>query len=345
MAVEEVAAYCSKMGFRVYCIGNASPFGREKGYVRYTYSDGFEQDIPVDQGPESVRMEVLDVPFWGGGRVNSGRISAGLGPYALTRLCAETNGLYLIAEDARGRNFDPTMMKDYLPDYRPIRDYEKDIAKSKAKQFLLMAAEMTRRKRVSAPSLRFRADTDNALRTEASEAQKPAAMLTHSITQIVQVLEQGEEDRANLTEPRWQAAFDLAIGRALALKARSLGYNIMMAQMKVAPKEFAKEGNNTWLLKSSPKVETGPTIRKIVEKATMYLSRVVDDHPGTPFAYLAELELQAKMGWSWDESFINYAEVGRMRANSEAANRVLFLETVDPKTGKKTKVKRVPPDL
>ncbi len=345
VAVEEVAAYCSKMGFRVYCIGNASPFGREKGYVRYTYSDGFEQDIPVDQGPESVRMEVLDVPFWGGGRVNSGRISAGLGPYALTRLCAETNGLYLIAEDARGRNFDPTMMKDYLPDYRPIRDYEKDIAKSKAKQFLLMAAEMTRRKRVSAPSLRFRADTDNALRTEASEAQKPAAMLTHSITQIVQVLEQGEEDRANLTEPRWQAAFDLAIGRALALKARSLGYNIMMAQMKVAPKEFAKEGNNTWLLKSSPKVETGPTIRKIVEKATMYLSRVVDDHPGTPFAYLAELELQAKMGWSWDESFINYAEVGRMRANSEAANRVLFLETVDPKTGKKTKVKRVPPDL
>jgi hypothetical protein len=343
--VEEVATYCSKIGFRVYVIGNASPFGREKGYVRYTYSDGFQQDIAVDQGPESVRMEVLDVPFWGAGRVNSGRISAGLGPYALTRLCAETNGLYLIAEDARGRNFDPTMMKDYLPDYRPIRDYEKDIAKSKAKYYLLSAAEMTRRKRVSAPPLRFRADTDNALRTEASEAQKPAAMLTFGITKIVQELEKGEEDRAKLTEPRWQAAFDLAMGRALALQARSLGYNIMMAQMKVAPKEFAKEGNNTWVLKSSPKVETGPRIRKIVEKATTYLSRVVDDHSGTPFAYLAEIELQAKMGWTWQESFVNYAEVGRMRANSEAANRVLFLEIVDPKTGKKTKVKRVPPEL
>jgi hypothetical protein len=198
---------------------------------------------------------------------------------------------------------------------------------------------------VSAPTLRFRADTDNALRTEATEAQKLSATLTHSITQIITVLEQGEEDRANLTEPRWQAAFDLAMGRALALKARSLGYNIMMAQMKVAPREFAKQGNNTWLLKSSPKVETGPTIRKIVEKATMYLSRVVDDHPGTPFAYLAEIELQAKMGWTWKESFVNYAEVGRMRANSEAANRVLFLEEVDPKTGKKTKVRRVPPSL
>lgn len=344
-AVEEVAAYCSKMGFRVYCIGNASPFGREKGYVRYTYSDGFEQDIPVDQGPESVRMEVLDVPFWGAARVDSGRISAGLGPYALTRLCAETNGLYLIAQDARGRAFDPTMMKDYLPDYRPFRDYDKDVSRSKAKQALLLAAEMTRKQRVSAPRLRFRADTDNALRTEASEAQKPAAMLTHRIGSIVTTLEQGEEDRVKLTEPRWQAAFDLAMGRALALQARSLGYNIMMAQMKVAPRTFQKEGNNTWLLKSSAKVETGPTIRKIVEKATEYLSRVVDEHPGTPFAYLAEIELTAKMAWTWEESFVNYAAVGQMNGNNEAQNRVLFLEEVDPKTGKKTKVKRVPPSL
>lgn len=343
--VEEVGAYCSKMGFRVYCIGNASPFGREKGYVRYTYSDGFEQDIPVDQGPESPAMEVLDIPFWGGRGVNSGRISSGLGPYALTRLCAETNGLYLIAEDARGRNFDPTMMKDYLPDYRPIRDYQNDVGKNRAKQQLLIAADNTRKTPVGAPQLRFRADTDNALRTEAAEAQKPAAVLTHRIAGVVQILEQGEEDRPKLQEPRWQAAFDLAMGRALALQARSLGYNIMLAQMKVAPKAFEKEGNNTWVMKPSPSVETGPTIRKIVAKANEYLSRVVDEHPGTPFAYLAEMELQTKMAWTWEESFVNYAEMGRMNGNNDAQNRVLFLEEVDPKTGQKKKVPRVRPKL
>ena len=38
--LETVAAMCSKTGFRVYCIGNSSPFGREKGYVTYKYSDG-----------------------------------------------------------------------------------------------------------------------------------------------------------------------------------------------------------------------------------------------------------------------------------------------------------------
>ena len=124
----------------------------------------------MDQGPESPRMEVLDLPFWGGGRVDSGRISAGLGPYALTRICAETGGLYLITDDASGRTFDATVMKDYLPDYRPLHFYDGDIQKSIAKQTLIAAAELTRQNRVTAPQLRFRADTDTVLRTEATDA-------------------------------------------------------------------------------------------------------------------------------------------------------------------------------
>jgi hypothetical protein len=338
--LETVAAMCSKTGFRVYCIGNSSPFGREKGYVRWTYSDGFEQDIAVDQGPESVRMEVLDLPLWGSRGVDSGRISSGLGPYALTRLCAETGGLYLIAQDARGKQFDVALMKEYLPDYRPIRFYNKDVELNGAKRALLRAAEGTRTSRVRAPTIRFRADTDNALRTEATEAQKAVAILAHRVTEIVVMLEGGEADREKIKEPRWQAAYDLAIGRALALQARAMGYNAMLAQMKVAPKTFTKEGNNTWTMKGSPELRTGPVVRKIVAKATQYLSRVVDNHQGTPWAYLAELELERQMGWSWSESYINYAEQGRMNDNNEPKKGVLFLEEVDPKTGKKKLVKR-----
>ena len=239
--LEDVAAMSSKLGFKVYCIGNSSPFGREKGFVRYTYSDGFEEDIPVDQGPESPRMEVLDLPFWGGRRVDSGRISAGLGPYALTRICAETGGLYLITDDASGRTFDATVMKDYLPDYRPLHFYDGDIKKSIAKQTLIAAAELTRQNRVTAPQLRFRADTDTVLRTEATDAQRPASMLQHRVTEIVSILGRGEKDREKINEPRWQAAYDLAVGRANAILARSLGYNQMLANMKSAPKTFTRK--------------------------------------------------------------------------------------------------------
>jgi len=343
--LETVASMCSKIGFKVYCIGNSSPFGREKGYVHYEWPDGYAEDIEVDQGPESVRMEVLDLPFWGASGVDSGRMSAGLGPYALTRLCAETGGLYFIAQDARGRQFDGHLMKDYLPDYRPMRFYEQDVTKNQTKMSLLLAAESTRTSRVGAPALRFRADTDNAVRTEATEAQKPAAILENRISEIVRILEAGEKDRSKLSEPRWRAAYDLAMGRALALQARSMGYNLMLAQMKVSPKSFEKEGSNTWSLVASSDISTGPNVRKVVEKATLYLSRVVDEHPETPWAYLAEHELQRSMGWAWQESNVNYAAMGQNNGNSNEVNRVLFLEEVDPKTGEKKLVKRERPKL
>lgn len=342
--LENVAAFCAKNNFKVFTIGDASPFGREKGFVKYTYSDGFVDDIPVDQGPESIKMEVIDLPFWGGRRVDSSRISSGQGPYALTRICAETGGLYLITQDTAGPNFDPFVMKDYLPDYRPTRFYVADVNKSITKQALIAAAEATQRTQIVAPMLVFRADTDNALRQGATDAQKPSAELQYQVEQIVKILEVGEKKREELTEPRWRAAYDLAMGRAYALRARSVGYNIMLAQMKVSPKMFTKEGSNTWTLIGAESVDTGPAVKKDIKKATEYLSRVIDEHTGTPWQYLAARELEQKMSWDWSESSVNYAATGR-GADENEVNRVLFLEEVDPKTGKKTLVPRKKPSL
>jgi len=343
-AFEEKMAYVVKSGFRVFCIGNAAPFGRQKGFVRWTWSDGYSEDIPVDQGPESPQMEVIDLPFWGARGVDAARVSAGLGPYALTRLCAETGGLYLIADDTRGKEFDSFVMKDYQPDYRPVRLYQQDVSRSVTKQALLAAAELTRNAQVAAPQLAFRADSDNAVRTEADAAQRPAAILEQRVNEIISVLEKGEKDRSKLKEPRWRAAYDLAMGRALAMQARIQGYKLLLAQMKVSPKTFEKQGNNTWYLRANGEITTGPAVRKIATRAIEYLTRVVDDHPGTPWAYLAEVELSQQMGWAWEEGQINYAAMGQMNGDSKN-NQVLFLEEEDPKTGQKKKVERKRPSL
>lgn len=341
---EEAMSLVSKSGFRVFCIGNASPFGREKGYVRYTWSDGYAEDIPVDQGPESVQMETLDIPFWGARGVDSGRISSGLGPYGLTRLCAETGGLYLISEGGIGREFDLGVMKDYMPDYRPTRFYQKEVSLNLAKSKLVEAAASTRTAAINAPATSFRADTDNALREAATEAQRPAAIIELRATELVKILEAGEKDRAKIKEPRWQAAYDLAYGRALALQSRAMGYNLMLASMKSSPKSFTRQGNNTWVMDGSGEISTGPAVRKVATKATEHLTRVVDAHPGTPWAYLAELELERQMGWAWREVSTNYAPAGQMNG-PDPKNRVLFVEEEDPKTGKKKSVPRERPKL
>jgi len=99
--MEETILKCRNNGIKAFVVGNAAPFGKEKGYVAYTYPDGDRAtiDVEVDQGPETIQPEALNLGFWVGRGPSLDKLSSGYGPYALTRLCKETGGLYFIAEE------------------------------------------------------------------------------------------------------------------------------------------------------------------------------------------------------------------------------------------------------
>jgi len=305
--LEEAIHTLRRYGIRVYCVGNAAIFGREKGYVRWEYPDGFAEFLPVDQGPETVAPERLQLAYWGRPANNLENLSACFGPYALTRLCSETGGMFLVSEEIPGPRFDPEVMRKYQPDYRPIREYEQELSKNHAKGALVRAALAAKADEIPQPQFVFRADTDTALRQAMTEAQKPLAVLDYKLNEMQMLLEAGEKDRLRLTTPRWRASYDLAIGRVLAMRARVYGYNVVLADMKANPKTFQNKQNNTWLLVPAPEGEAGPRIDKLIRKAREYLNRVVEEHPDTPWALLAKEELSQPMGWAWAERFINYA--------------------------------------
>ena len=54
-------------------------------------------------------------------------------------------------------------------------------------------------------------------------------------------------DRDAVREKRWQAGYDLALGRVLALKVRTDAYNIMLAEAK-SGMTFEDPRNDTWRL-------------------------------------------------------------------------------------------------
>ena len=56
-----------------------------------------------------------------------------------------------------------------------------------------------------------------------------------------------------LNKPRWQAGYDLARGRALAVKVRTEGYNTMLALAKQGLK-FKDPKNDTWDLRPTESV-------------------------------------------------------------------------------------------
>ncbi|MEX2285453.1 MAG: vWA domain-containing protein [Planctomycetaceae bacterium] len=292
-----------KLGIRVFCVGNEAIFGQEKHYVDFTDDRGFHWPrVPMDQGPETAGLERLRLRYWDQDDVEG--LSSSYGPYALTRLCAETGGLYLVAEETGGPRFDPEVMREYTPDYLPVERYKRELEKNPAKAALVQAAIATSAEEIPRPQLRFRADTDTNLRQEINEAQKPLAVLDFRLKEMHALLDAGEKHRDRVKEPRWRAGYDLAMGRVLAMRVRAYGYNVVLAAMKTSPRPFEKQGNNLWILEPSTETDAPPQIVRMAERAVEYLQRVIAEHPGTPWQLLAQRELSAPMGWKWHEGYM-----------------------------------------
>ena len=57
------------------------------------------------------------------------------------------------------------------------------------------------------------------------------------------------------------------------------------------------------------------------DKALEYLNRVVNEHPGTPWAFLAQVELSDPLGWRWVEGTM---QVAQNNMNGNNANNPQF---------------------
>jgi hypothetical protein len=125
------------------------------------------------------------------------------------------------------------------------------------------------------------------------------------------------------------------MGRAAAMRTRSFGYGMMLAEMKSSPKKFEKQGSNQWRLEASKDISSGAATKKLAAKAQEYLTRVIDEHAGTPWAALAERELSKPMGWAWREATYTPPTQNMNQGNNKQGPK--FAEEVDPKTGKKVK--------
>ncbi|HEX6985905.1 MAG TPA: VWA domain-containing protein [Planctomycetaceae bacterium] len=325
--LESVIGRLKRYGIKVYCVGNAAPLGQVHEYVPWTYEDGFVEMLPVDRGPEAAFPELLALPFWGRG--GPPVLSSGFGPYGLTRLTAETGGLYLLAEET-AKSFDAAVMRNYAPDYRPVAVVEAQLRKNLAKQAVVRAATLSqqsdRQSAIPMPRLVFPAENDTVLRQAITEAQKPMAVVDHPLQELAMILEQGARDREKLDTPRWRAVYDLAVGRVAALRARAFGYNTVLAEMKVSPRPFENKNSNQWALRPSDEITGGPAVKKLAETAREHLSRVVDEHPGTPWAELAAIELSTPMGWTWVEQNDLVVRFGPQAADPEVARLLLAEE-------------------
>ena len=314
---------CRKWGIPVYVIGVPAPFGREHTLVKYVDPDPQYDQTPqwaqVDQGPETFLPERVQVGFTGNFEQEP-VIDSGFGPYGLTRLCYETGGIYFTVHPNRNVSrrvnrgeldafasdlkyfFDPAAMAPYRPDYLSPADYVKRVKSSPLRQSLITAAQMKPASGITRPRTRFVKRSDAQLVGDLTRAQQDAARLEPTLVRLAQILEPGMAARDAEKSLRWRAGFDLAMGRVLAQKVRTETYNAMLAEAKQGV-AFKDEKNNTWLLVPSDEISVGSKWQREAELARKLLQGVVEQHPGTPWALLANKELDVPIGWKWEEEY------------------------------------------
>ncbi len=316
---------CKQGLIRVYTIGIPAPFGRENSWVKWVDPDpAYDQSVqwaPVRQGPESFLPERINLNYTSRIEEES-LIDSGFGPYGLTRLSYQSGGMYFTVHPNRkingesipqsetadysawlSRFFDPELMRRYRPDYLSANQYVSLAKANKAREALVTAAQQSRLQPLTPPALRFEKFDEADFVNSVSRAQRAAAVLEPRINRLHEILAAGEKDREREVTPRWQAGYDLAMGRVLAVRIRAESYNAMLAMAKTNLK-FKNPKSNTWVLRPADEISTGSQAEKLAQRARMYLERVVKDHPGTPWAFLAEEELRTPIGWKWSERFI-----------------------------------------
>ena len=305
--LEDAVRGCQKLAVPVYAVGPSAMFGREKGFQAYRHPDtGRVYPIEVDRGPDAVRFELLNLPYWfEGGQLD--RLRSGIGPFALTRLALATGGAYFVSEDKADRSpFQLAAVKRYLPEYGSAAEYEKHIHDSPLRAAVLQAVDVTHERRLKAtPRLEFEPTGEN-FQQQLREAQQTVAFNLTTIEQALMPFAPNglEKEYERELSPRWLAWYDLTLGRLLAMQVRCNEYNWACAVMKGKGADFVNRQSNRWKFQPSATLNFGSAAEKQAAEARRLLERCVARNPGTPWAALAERELAHPFGFDVQEGYV-----------------------------------------
>jgi len=253
-------------------------------------------------------------PWYGGPQLE--RLSSGFGPYALTRLALATGGTYTVFDAPADRGpFRLETMRPYRPDYRRSSFVTDDTHRHPLRQAILdvvalshdtdglgppapafFSAGPTRpggpRMTIYYPSARFHTRLRGEMkrqRTRAKEALETVDGL------LVRFGPDGmEEEYQQETSPRWRAWYDLTRGRLLAASVRYAEYEVL-ADLLTRRGSLATETNHM-VLGPSQNLRGADDVQDRAAEALRLLHRCVETNPQTPWAYLAQRELDHPLG-------------------------------------------------
>jgi hypothetical protein len=176
----------------------------------------------------------------------------------------------------------------------------------------MRASILTQQQLPLRPDLSFPAADGPEFKEAMSRGQEVVARIQYTVDEALgrgipaaePTIDNTVKRRDHETSRRWQAHYDLIRGRLLAMKTRCLEYNTVCAKMKKDAPKFTKPNSNAWRMQPDEEVHLKGKDLEDAKIAKELLERVVKDHPGTPWAILAQRELKDPFGFRWEEAYV-----------------------------------------
>lgn len=301
----------------IYVLGREAVFGYPYAHTRWIDPETkYQAWIRIDRGPESPYPEQLQVD---GFHRRFDAHPSGFGPYEQSRMARQTGGVFfmlpspetnLVGRDTR--EYDPDSMRAYLPDLSARDAYAAERDKYPMRAMLwkvitdLNPYDEQRKHLVQVRLHNWPIDRE-AYAREAETNVKKAQSLIQYFAQAQQALEGVSKLRDRDPSLRWRANYDIAYAQTIAYQARLHDYIAYVGGFVKNPKPIRNElGNsrptNEWnaaLVKRT--LIDDAKVAALRDRSTELYRKVAKDHPGTPWAARAELELARPFGLEFRE--------------------------------------------
>ncbi len=296
--VEEARQAAVSRSVPIYVIGRQALFGT--AHLTLAYTDPVTKDVywvGIQRGPETADVEALQYdgihPRWD-------ELPSGFAPYELARLAKDTGGIYFLLpteETLRVRNrrekaYSMSTLKEYVPDYESRGAYLERRTKSEFRRTLFDIITETRKYpfRHSYPVF-----PDELLPTIAEDLPIVSERLNNLIA-IEGRLRSLEKMRNQEPEKRWRAAYDLMLAQVLVYQIKAYEYRANLLEMQAKPPKPDKLPTpelyvNWWLDHSHKDKAPKEKTEKVYAEAMRLCKLVIERHPDTPWADLAQDEI------------------------------------------------------
>ncbi len=303
--LESVVKLARDAECRIYVLGREAIFGLPYAHLRWEHPETKRRHwLKIDRGPETAFVQHLQTS---GFERRLDALSSGFGPYEQMRLARETGGIFFALPSveislvqANRRRYELEAMRPYRPDLRSRLEILADRDESPLRQVLWkLICDLNPNDEKLAKLVTLKTEFKDA--DQMVVALKPTETYLRYLQSAVESLESVKVHRDEESSRRWQANYDLTIAQLITFQARIHEYRAQLRSFikkphTAPPTRHPNLTLSSWKIYPQKQTIDEDKSRPLFEKAETLLEATVKEHPGTPWAAQAELELRRGLG-------------------------------------------------